>query len=107
LLDVIKTVVDTEMRHASNIPFGLIINMVSAAQLDAGCYGNGKEQKIFTSRSVHVSKGDYGAFKVKVLFADTQNGMEQGLKRREDVVRRAADALATAISNELLVLIME
>jgi hypothetical protein len=35
LLDVIKTVVDTELRHASNIPFGHIVSMVSAAQMDA------------------------------------------------------------------------
>jgi hypothetical protein len=32
--------------------------------------------------------------------------MEQGLKRRQDV-RRAADAFATAVSDELLVLIVE
>jgi uncharacterized membrane protein (UPF0127 family) len=56
----------------------------------------------FTSRSKEYD----GAFKVEVLIADTQNGMEQGLKRRQDV-RRSADALATAVSDELLVLIME
>jgi hypothetical protein len=60
----------------------------------------------FTSTQVSVSKGDDGAFKVKVLFADTQNGMEQGRKRHQDV-RSAADALATAVSDELLALIME
>jgi hypothetical protein len=82
--------------------------MVSAAQMDAGYYGNGKEQEIAHAKSFHwiylevsISKGDDGAFKVKVLFADTQNGMEQGLKRRQDV-RRAADAFETALSDELL-----
>jgi hypothetical protein len=55
---------------------------------------------------VGVSKGDDGDFKVKVLFADTQNGMEQGLKCRQDVTC-AADAFATAASDELLVLFME
>jgi hypothetical protein len=101
LLDVIKTVMDTEVRHERNIPFGLIVSMVSAAQMDAGCHGNGEEQKIARAKIFHwiylevsVSKEDYGAFKVKVIFADTQNGMEQGLKRRQDV-RRSADALAT------------
>jgi hypothetical protein len=40
------------------------------------------------------------------LFADTQNGMEQGRGRRRDV-KRAADALATAVSDYLLSLYME
>jgi hypothetical protein len=87
--------------------------MVSAAQMDAGYYGNEKEQEIARAKIFHwiyfevsVSKGDDGAFKVKVLFADTQNGMEQGLKRRQDVTC-AADAFATAASDELLVLIVE
>jgi hypothetical protein len=55
---------DTELRHASNIPFGLIVSMVSAAQMDAGCHGNGIGQKIareivsieFTSRSVYLKE---------------------------------------------------
>jgi hypothetical protein len=87
--------------------------MVSAAQMDAGYYGNEKEQEIARAKIFHwiyfevsVSKGDDGAFKVKVLFAYTQNGMEQGLKRRQDVTC-AADAFATAASDELLVLIVE
>jgi hypothetical protein len=111
--DIIKTVVDTEVRHESNIPFGLIVCMVSAAEMDAGCYGNGPEQEVARAKIFHwiylevsVSTGDDGAFKAKVLFADTQNGMEQGRKRRQDV-RRAADALATAVSDELLVPIIE
>jgi hypothetical protein len=80
---------------------------------DAGCYGNGKEQKnarakicLWIYLELSVSKGDDGALKVKVLFADTQNGIEQDSKRGQDV-RRAADALATAVSDELLVLIMK
>jgi hypothetical protein len=60
LVDVIKTVVDTEVRYESNIPLGLIVSMVSAAKMDAGYYGNGEKQKSrvprfsigFTSRSV-------------------------------------------------------
>jgi hypothetical protein len=69
LVDVIKTVVDTEVRHESNIPLGLIVSMVSATQMDAGYYGNGKEQEIAHAKIFHwiylevcVSKGDDGAF---------------------------------------------
>jgi hypothetical protein len=74
LVDIIKTVVDTEVRYESNIPLGLIVSMVSAAQMDAGYYGKGKEQEIARAKIFHwiyldvsVSKGDDGAFKVKVL----------------------------------------
>jgi hypothetical protein len=56
------------------------VNMVSAAQMDAGCYDKGEEQevaraKIFDCISLPrgeiVSAEDDGAFKVEVLFADT------------------------------------
>jgi hypothetical protein len=55
----------------------------------------------FTSRSVCLKETTGLARLIKVLFADTQNGMEQGLKRRQDV-RRAADAFETALLDELL-----
>jgi hypothetical protein len=63
LVDVIKSVVNTEVRHESNIPLGLIVSMVSAAQMDAGYYG-GKSRKSrvpnffigFTSRSVYLKE---------------------------------------------------
>jgi hypothetical protein len=58
------------------------------------------------TNEVNVSTEDDGVFKVEVLFADTQNRMEQGRKRRRDI-KRAADALVTAISDELLKLVME
>jgi hypothetical protein len=61
----------------------------------------------FTSKSVYL-KEMMGLSRLRsYLLADTRNGMEQGLKRRQDV-RRAADAFATAaVSDELLVLIMK
>jgi hypothetical protein len=40
------------------------------------------------------------------LLTDTQNGMERGRRRHRDV-KRAADALATDVSDELLSLIRE
>jgi hypothetical protein len=77
LVGVIKTFVDTEMRHEGSTKFGLIVSMVSAAQMDAG-FGNGKEQEVARTKifnwiylEVNVSTEDDGAFKVKVLFADT------------------------------------
>jgi hypothetical protein len=59
--------------------------MVSAAQMDAGCYGNGGEEEVAHTKvfywiylGVNVSIEDDGAFKLEVLFADTQNRMEPG-----------------------------
>ena len=113
MVGVIKTVVDTEVRHGGSTAFGLIVSMASAAQMDAGSYGNGGEQEVARARIFHwiylevnVSTEDGGAFKVEVLFADTQNGMDQGRKRHRDV-KRAADALTTAVLDELRVLSME
>jgi hypothetical protein len=113
LVGVIKTFVDTEVRRGGSTTFGLIVSMVSVAQMNAGCYGNGKEQEVARAKILHfiylevnASTEDDGAYKVEVLFADTQNGMEQGRRRRRDV-KRAADALATAVLDELLSLIME
>jgi hypothetical protein len=61
----------------------------------------------FTSMLVYVKEMTGLSRLRSYLLADTQNGMEQGLKHRQDV-RRAADAFATAaVSDELLVLIME
>jgi hypothetical protein len=48
----------------------------------------------FTSRSVYL-KEMTGLSRIRSYLLYTQNGMEQGLKRRQDV-RRAADAFATA-----------
>jgi hypothetical protein len=60
----------------------------------------------FISRSMYPQK-TMGLSRLRsYLLTDTQNGMERGRRRHRDV-KRAADALATDVSNELLSLIRQ
>ena len=112
MVPIIKLIVDLEVRFGGSTAFGLIVSLASAAEMEA-CMGTGEAQAIARTKihhwvyfEINVSTNDNGDFEGEVHYADTQNGMDQGLRRRTKV-RRAAVALATVVSEELQKLVID
>ena len=106
LSSVLSAFIGIDAYDNGSTSFGLIVSTGTAAE-NAASVGVGGAQDVARSKLKHwiyfeisVFKDDKGAFKGEVLYADTQNGLEQG-RRRHNAVQSATQALAAAVSKEI------
>jgi hypothetical protein len=98
--------INIDARFSGSTSFGFIVSTATAAENGTGI-GIGKAQEVAREKLRHwiyfgvsVSQNAGGALRGEVLYADTQNGMEQGHNRHHNVLS-AAQALAVAVSKEM------